>query len=89
MGTITLLNVFKEKWINNWNDKRFYHISTDEVYGSLGETGLFHESTPIIQIHPTLPRKLVLITLYAYGETYGLPYLISNCSNNYGQNQIS
>jgi len=89
MGTITLLNVFKEKWINNWNDKRFYHISTDEVYGSLGETGLFHEYT---RYNPNSPYSASKASsdhfVRAYGETYGLPYVISNCSNNYGQNQF-
>ena len=52
LGTMVLLNAFKTLWLNNWESKRFYHISTDEVYGSLGETGLFEETTPY---HPNSP----------------------------------
>ena len=89
LGTVVLLNAFKTLWLNNWEGKRFYHISTDEVYGSLGETGLFKETTPY---HPNSPYSASKASsdhfLRAYGETYGMAYVISNCSNNYGPNQF-
>ena len=89
MGTMNLLNNFKKLWGGNWKYKRFYHISTDEVYGSLGEIGLFKETTPY---NPNSPYSASKASsdhfVRAYGETYGLPYVISNCSNNYGENQF-
>ena len=86
---MVLLNAFKELWKNNFVNKRFYHISTDEVYGSLGETGLFEETTPYDPNSPYSASKASSDHFVrAYGETYGVPYLISNCSNNYGQNQF-
>ena len=89
LGTMVLLNAFKTLWLNNWEGKRFYHISTDEVYGSLGETGLFEETTPY---HPNSPYSASKASsdhfVRAYGETYGMAYVISNCSNNYGPNQF-
>ena len=84
-----LLNAFKDTWNNNWNNKLFYHVSTDEVYGSLGETGLFTETTSYDPNSPYSASKASSDHFVrAYGETYGLPYVISNCSNNYGQNQF-
>ncbi|OIQ27389.1 MAG: dTDP-glucose 4,6-dehydratase [Bacteroidetes bacterium MedPE-SWsnd-G2] len=85
MGTLNLLNAFKELWVDDWTGKRFYHISTDEVYGTLGETGLFTESTAYDPNSPYSASKASSDHFVrAYGETYGLPYVISNCSNNYG-----
>ena len=67
----------------------FYHVSTDEVYGSLGETGLFTETTSYDPNSPYSASKASSDHFVrAYGETYGLPYIISNCSNNYGPNQF-
>lgn len=89
LGTMVLLNAFKELHKNNWEGKRFYHISTDEVYGSLGETGLFQETTPYYPNSPYSASKASSDHFVrAYGETYDLPYVISNCSNNYGPNQF-
>jgi dTDP-glucose 4,6-dehydratase len=89
LGTIILLNAFKLLWKDNWRNKRFYHVSTDEVYGSLGESGLFKETT---NYDPNSPYSASKASsdhfVRAYGETYGLPYVISNCSNNYGQKQF-
>ena len=89
LGTMVLLNAFKKLWKNNWINKRFYHISTDEVYGSLSETGLFEETTPYDPNSPYSASKASSDHFVrAYGETYGVPYVITNCSNNYGQNQF-
>ena len=89
LGTMILLNAFKNTWQNNWSGKRFYHISTDEVYGSLGETGLFIESTSYDPNSPYSASKASSDHFVrAYGETYNSPYVISNCSNNYGANQF-
>jgi dTDP-glucose 4,6-dehydratase len=89
LGTMVLLNAFKVLWKDNWGNKRFYHVSTDEVYGSLGETGLFEETTSYDPNSPYSASKASSDHFVrAYGETYGLPYLISNCSNNYGQQQF-
>ena len=88
-GTMILLNAFKNLWQSNWEGKRFYHISTDEVYGSLGTTGLFEESTAYDPNSPYSASKASSDHFVrAYGETYGLPYVISNCSNNYGAYQF-
>ena len=89
LGTMILLNAFKELHKNNWDTKRFYHVSTDEVYGSLGETGLFEETTPYDPNSPYSASKASSDHFVrAYGETYGMPYVITNCSNNYGQQQF-
>lgn len=89
IGTLNLLNAAKEIWKDNFNDKLFYHISTDEVYGTLGETGLFTETTSYDPNSPYAASKASSDHFVrAYGETYGLPYIISNCSNNYGPNQF-
>lgn len=86
MGTVNLLNAFQSSCNGNFTNKKFYHVSTDEVYGTLGEEGLFTELTPY---QPTSPYSASKASsdhfVRAYGETYGLPYVISNCSNNYGE----
>ncbi|MDB0004177.1 dTDP-glucose 4,6-dehydratase [Flavobacteriaceae bacterium] len=89
LGTMILLNGFKELHKSSWEGKRFYHVSTDEVYGSLGETGLFEETTSYDPNSPYSASKASSDHFVrAYGETYGLPYVITNCSNNYGQQQF-
>ena len=89
LGTINLLEAFKRINKNNFNGKVFYHVSTDEVYGSLGEKGYFVETTPYSPNSPYSASKASSDHFVrAYGETYGLPYIISNCSNNYGPNQF-
>ena len=89
IGTMNLLNAAKENWKANFEDKRFYHISTDEVYGSLGAEGLFAETHPYDPNSPYSASKASSDHFVrAYGETYGLPYVISNCSNNYGPNHF-
>ena len=86
LGTVNLLNAFKMIWNGNFEGKRFYHISTDEVYGTLGEDGLFKESTAYDPRSPYSASKASSdFFVRAYGETYNLPYVISNCSNNYGE----
>jgi len=85
IGTMNLLNAAKNQWKGNFEGKRFYHISTDEVYGSLGATGLFTEETPYDPNSPYSASKASSDHFVrAYGETYGLPYVLTNCSNNYG-----
>ena len=85
IGTVNLLNNAKKTWASNWENKLFYHVSTDEVYGSLGETGLFTEKTSYSPNSPYSASKASSDHFVrAYGETYGMPYVISNCSNNYG-----
>jgi dTDP-glucose 4,6-dehydratase len=89
IGTMNLLNAAVSNWKSNYDGKRFYHISTDEVYGSLGETGLFEETTPYDPNSPYSASKAASDHFVrAYGETYGLPYVITNCSNNYGPNHF-
>ncbi len=89
LGTVHLLNAAKSTWERDYTGKRFYHISTDEVYGTLGETGLFTETTAYDPNSPYSASKASSDHFVrAYGETYGLPYVISNCSNNYGPNQF-
>lgn len=85
IGTMNLLNAAKNQWKGNFEGKRFYHISTDEVYGSLGSEGLFTETTPYDPNSPYSASKASSDHFVrAYGETYGLPYVLTNCSNNYG-----
>ena len=89
IGTMVLLNEFKELWKDNWKGKKFYHVSTDEVYGTLGETGFFVESTSYSPNSPYSASKAASDHFVrAYGETYNMPYSISNCSNNYGPNHF-
>lgn len=89
IGTLNLLNAFKKLWSNNFKGKRFYHVSTDEVYGTLGESGLFTETTSYSPNSPYSASKASSDHFVrAYGETYNMPYVITNCSNNYGQNQF-
>jgi len=88
IGTANLLNCARKYWNNKQSNYLFYHISTDEVYGSLGETGLFTEETSYDPRSPYSASKASSDHLVrAYFHTYGLPIIISNCSNNYGPNQ--
>ncbi len=85
IGTMNLLNASRKLWKDNSEGKRFYHISTDEVYGSLGAEGLFTETTSYDPNSPYSASKASSDHFVrAYGETYGLPYVLTNCSNNYG-----
>jgi dTDP-glucose 4,6-dehydratase len=85
VGTATLLQVAKESWKNDFENKVFYHISTDEVYGSLGEEGFFLETTPYDPRSPYSASKASSDHIVrAFYHTYHLPVKISNCSNNYG-----
>jgi dTDP-glucose 4,6-dehydratase len=89
VGTVNLLNAARENWNNSSVGKRFYHISTDEVYGSLGKTGFFTETTSYDPQSPYSASKASSDHLVrAYNNTYKLPIVISNCSNNYGPNQF-
>lgn len=89
VGTVNLLNAAKKYWSGNYEGKRFYHISTDEVYGALGAEGLFTETTPYDPNSPYSASKAASDHFVrAYGETYGMPTVISNCSNNYGPNHF-
>jgi dTDP-glucose 4,6-dehydratase len=90
LGTANLLNAARSYWKKeNFNDHLFYHISTDEVYGTLGGTGLFTEETAYDPHSPYSASKAGSDHLVrAYADTYGLPIVISNCSNNYGPNQF-
>lgn len=89
IGTVNLLNAAKTYWGNDFSDKLFYHVSTDEVYGSLGKTGFFLEDT---SYNPKSPYSASKASsdhfVRAYGNTYGFPFKISNCSNNYGPFQF-
>lgn len=88
LGTVNLLNAAKDTW-SDYDDKLFYHVSTDEVYGSLGDEGLFLETTPYDPKSPYSASKASSDHFVrAYANTYKLPIVISNCSNNYGPNQF-
>ncbi|HFA48000.1 MAG TPA: dTDP-glucose 4,6-dehydratase [Bacteroidetes bacterium] len=88
VGTVNLLNAAKNNW-GDFKNKLFYHVSTDEVYGSLGDTGFFVETTAYDPRSPYSASKASSDHLVrAYFHTYGLPIVISNCSNNYGPNQF-
>ncbi len=85
LGTVTLLQVAKDAWKDNYTNKLFYHISTDEVYGTLGEDGLFTEETSYDPRSPYSASKASSDHFVrAFYHTYKLPVIISNCSNNYG-----
>lgn len=89
VGTANLLNAAKFHWKDNPEGKLFYHVSTDEVYGSLGETGFFYENTSYDPRSPYSASKASSDHLVrAYYHTFGLPVKISNCSNNYGSYQF-
>jgi len=89
IGTVNLLNSARNLWKGSFQGKRFYHISTDEVYGSLGQEGFFYETTPYDPRSPYSGSKASSDHLVrAYGHTYGMPVVITNCSNNYGPNQF-
>ncbi len=85
IGTVNLLNVARTKWKDDYSKHLFYHISTDEVYGALGDTGFFTETTPY---HPNSPYSASKASsdhfVRAYAETYHIKTVVSNCSNNYG-----
>ena len=88
VGTVVLLNAARQHW-GDFSGKRFYHVSTDEVYGTLGETGFFTEETSYDPRSPYSASKASSDHLVrAYYHTYGLPIIISNCSNNYGPYQF-
>lgn len=90
MGTLSLLQAAKEAWSGAWTGRRFYHVSTDEVYGSLHNADEFFVETT--HYDPQSPYSASKASsdhfVRAFGNTYGLPYVISNCSNNYGPNQF-
>jgi dTDP-glucose 4,6-dehydratase len=89
LGTVTLLNAAKKKWNTDYSNKKFYHISTDEVYGSLSNDGFFTEETAYDPRSPYSASKASSDHFVrAYYHTYGVPVVVSNCSNNYGPNHF-
>lgn len=89
IGTVNLLNAARKEWAKDLDGKLFYHVSTDEVYGTLGDTGLFTEQTPYDPRSPYSASKASSDHLVrAYHHTYQLPVVLSNCSNNYGSHQF-
>ena len=89
MGTLNLLQAAKKSWNGNFTNHLFYHVSTDEVYGSLGEEGFFTEETTYDPHSPYSASKASSDHFVrAFADTYGLPTVISNCSNNYGSYQF-
>ncbi|HEY0434115.1 MAG TPA: dTDP-glucose 4,6-dehydratase [Chitinophagaceae bacterium] len=89
IGTVNMLNAAKTCWQNDYDCKRFYHVSTDEVFGALGDTGFFTEQTPYAPNSPYSASKASSDHFVrAYGETFRLPVIITNCSNNYGPNHF-
>jgi dTDP-glucose 4,6-dehydratase len=89
LGTAILLNTCRQYWKDNKEGKLFYHVSTDEVYGSLGSEGFFTEKTPYDPHSPYSASKAASDHfVMAYHDTYGLPVVMSNCSNNYGSHHF-
>ena len=89
VGTVNLLNAAKELWKADFSDKLFYHVSTDEVYGSLHDDSFFLETTPYDPQSPYSASKASSDHFVrAYRNTYKMPVVVSNCSNNYGPNQF-
>ncbi|HVU99444.1 MAG TPA: dTDP-glucose 4,6-dehydratase [Puia sp.] len=89
LGTANLLHIAGNAWKGNYTGKLFYHVSTDEVYGSLGDTGFFTEETPYDPRSPYSASKASSDHfVMAWHHTYGLPVILSNCSNNYGSNHF-
>ncbi|MFD1166495.1 dTDP-glucose 4,6-dehydratase [Sphingobacterium daejeonense] len=89
IGTVNLLNAAKKLWNNDFERKRFHHISTDEVFGALGDSGFFTEETSYDPHSPYSASKAASDHFVrAYHDTYGLPVVITNCSNNYGPNHF-
>jgi dTDP-glucose 4,6-dehydratase len=89
IGTVNLLNAAKKHWAGNFRGKRFYHVSTDEVYGALGSTGFFTETTSYDPHSPYSASKAASDHFVrAYADTYELPVVVTNCSNNYGPNHF-
>lgn len=89
IGTVNLLNAAKHYWKGNFEGKRFYHVSTDEVFGALGSTGFFTEDTKYDPHSPYSASKAASDHFVrAYGDTYDLPIVVTNCSNNYGPNHF-
>jgi dTDP-glucose 4,6-dehydratase len=89
LGTAVLLNAARKYWNGNYDGKLFYHVSTDEVYGTLGETGFFTEETPYDPHSPYSASKAASDHfVMAYHDTYGMPVVMSNCSNNYGSHHF-
>jgi dTDP-glucose 4,6-dehydratase len=89
VGTVNLLNAARKYWKGNYEDRRFYHVSTDEVYGTLGEQGLFTEETAYDPHSPYSASKASSDHFVrAYQDTYGMNTVISNCSNNYGSHHF-
>ena len=89
IGTVNLLNAAKQYWKGDYESKRFYHVSTDEVYGALGDKGMFTETTSYDPHSPYSASKASSDHFVrAYHDTYGLDVVISNCSNNYGSHHF-
>lgn len=89
IGTVNLLNIARDKWKRDYSAHRFHHVSTDEVFGTLGAAGFFTETTAYSPNSPYSASKASSDHFVrAYGETYGLGYVITNCSNNYGPNHF-
>ena len=89
IGTVNLLNAAKKSWAGNYEGKLFHHVSTDEVFGALGDTGFFTEETRYDPHSPYSASKASSDHFVrAYFDTYGLPIVITNCSNNYGPNHF-
>ena len=89
VGTVNLLNAAKNAWKDNLDSHRFYHVSTDEVYGALGETGFFTEDTSYDPHSPYSASKASSDHFVrAYHDTFGMQIVVSNCSNNYGSHHF-